>query len=203
MKSLTAFLCLLAALTAISCKSKPKVAPLNDVAPPVFRVNVDTTRGPVIVEVTRANAPLGADRFYNLVKAKYFDGARFFRVVPGFIVQFGVAADPKVTDAWDVPIHDDPVIVGNVRGTLTFAAAGPDSRTTQLFVNLGENQRLDNRPDHFASFGKVVSGMDYIDRIYSGDAEKPQQDRIEKEGNAYLEKEFPHLDFIRTARIAE
>lgn len=204
MKSITVSLCIVAVLSAFSCsKPGPKVAPASEVAPAVFRVNMDMSRGPVIIEVTRANAPLGADRFYNLVKAKFFDGARFFRVVPGFIVQFGVAADPKATAAWDVPIHDDQVVVGNARGTLTFAAGGPDTRTTQLFINLGENQRLDNRPDHFASFGKVVSGMDYIDRIYSGDGEKPVQDRIEKEGNAYLGTEFPNLDYIRTARIAE
>lgn len=202
MKPSIVSVCMIAALTAFSC-SKPKVAPANEVAPTVYRVNMDMTRGPVIIEVTRANAPLGADRFYNLVKAKYFDGARFFRVVPGFIVQFGVAADPKLTEAWDVPVHDDPVLMSNARGTLTFAAAGPDTRTTQMFINLVDNQKLDNRPDHFAPFGRVVSGMDYIDRIYAGDGEKPQQDRIEKEGNAYLEKEFPNLDYIRTARIAE
>lgn len=196
--------CVAVALTAFSCaKPKPKVAPANEVAPAVFRVNMDMTRGPVIIEVTRADAPLGADRFYNLVRAKYFDGARFFRVVPGFIVQFGLAADPKLSAAWDVPIKDDPVLVSNSRGTLTFAAGGPDTRTTQLFISTGENSKLDNRPDHFAPFGKVVSGMDYIDHIYAGDAEKPAQDKIEKEGNAYLEKEYPHLDYIRTARIAE
>jgi len=189
MKSPVLILCALAALTAVSCsKPKPKVAPLNEVAPPVFRVNVDTTRGPVIIEVTRANAPLGADRFYSLVKSKFFDGARFFRVVPGFIVQFGMNADPKVHAAWDAPIKDDPMV---------------DTRTSQLFINLGENQRLDNRPEHFAPIGKVVSGMDYVDRIYAGDGEKPQQNRIESEGNAYLEKDFPHLDYIRTARLAE
>jgi peptidyl-prolyl cis-trans isomerase A (cyclophilin A) len=204
MKSPVLILCALAALTAVSCsKPKPKVAPLNEVAPPVFRVNVDTTRGPVIIEVTRANAPLGADRFYSLVKSKFFDGARFFRVVPGFIVQFGMNADPKVHAAWDAPIKDDPMVASNTRGTVTFAAAGPDTRTSQLFINLGENQRLDNRPEHFAPIGKVVSGMDYVDRIYAGDGEKPQQNRIESEGNAYLEKDFPHLDYIRTARLAE
>jgi len=192
------------ALTALSCrKPAPKVAPLSEVAPAVFRVNVDTTRGPVVIEVTRTNAPLGADRFYSLVKAKFFDGARFFRVVPGFVVQFGMNADPKVHAAWDVPIKDDPVVVGNDPGTITFAASGPDTRTSQVFFNLGQNQRLDNRPEHFASFGKVVSGMDYVERIYPGDREKPKQELIEKEGNAYLLREFPHLDYIRTARLAE
>ncbi len=204
MKSLLVFLCALAALSSLSCtKPVPKVAPRNEVAPPVFRVNVDTTRGPVIIEVTRANAPLGADRFYSLVKSNFFDGARFFRVVPGFIVQFGMNADPKVHAAWDVPIKDDPVVLGNARGTVTFAASGVDTRTSQMFINLGENQRLDDRPQHFAAIGKVVSGMDYVDKLYSGDGEKPKQNLIEQEGNKYLEREFPHLDYIRTARLAE
>jgi peptidyl-prolyl cis-trans isomerase A (cyclophilin A) len=151
------------------------------------------------VEVSRVSAPLGVDRLYNLVKAKYFDGARFFRVVPGFVVQFGLAADPKVTDAWDVPIQDDPVLVSNKRGTLTFATAGPDTRTAQLFINLGNNERLDAQ--HFSAFGRVVDGVDIVDQIYSGDGQKPEQPRIEKEGNAYLEKEFPNLDYIKTASI--
>lgn len=200
------FFCILASLTAFSCSKPPqeqsKTAPASEPAPAVFRVNIDTTRGPVVVEITRANAPLGADRFYNLVKTKFFDGARFFRVVPGFIVQFGMAADPKVHAAWDVDIQDDPVVVSNTRGTLAFAAKGPNTRTSQMYISLGENgPKLD--PQGFAAIGKVVSGMDYVDRIYSGDGEKPQQDRIEKEGNAYLEKEFPNLDYIRTARLAE
>jgi peptidyl-prolyl cis-trans isomerase A (cyclophilin A) len=203
MKSPTVSLCLLAALTSFSC-SKTKVAPASEVAPATFRVNVDTTRGPLVIEVTRADAPLGADRFYNLVKAKFFDGARFFRVVPGFIVQFGLADDPAVTAAWDVPVKDDPVLVGNSRGTIAFAAAGPDTRTTQMFINTGDNRaKLDGQASHFATFGKVVSGMDCVDSIFSGYAEKPQQDRIEKEGNAYLSKEFPSLDYIKTARLAQ
>jgi cyclophilin family peptidyl-prolyl cis-trans isomerase len=205
MKLSTILLAILAALTLFSCSKptpKPKVAPSNDTAPATFRVNLDTSRGPVIVEVNRAEAPLGADRFYNLVKTKFFDGARFFRVVPGFVVQFGMAADPKLNADWDVPIQDDPVLTSNVRGTVTFAAAeDPNTRTTQLFINLGDNQRLDAR--RFAVFGKVVSGMDYVDRIYSGDGEKPQQSLIEKDGNAYLEKEFPNLDYIKTAHIAQ
>jgi peptidyl-prolyl cis-trans isomerase A (cyclophilin A) len=192
-----------AALTAFSCsKPAPKVAPANEVAPAAFRVNLDTTRGPVIVGVERANAPIGADRFYNLVKAKFYDGARFFRVVPGYVVQFGLAGDPKLSAAWNVPIQDDPVTLSNSRGTLTFAATNdPNTRATQMFINLADNQGLDAR--RFAVIGKVVSGMDYVDRIYAGDGEKPEQDLIEKDGNAYLEKEFPHLDYIKTARIAE
>jgi peptidyl-prolyl cis-trans isomerase A (cyclophilin A) len=181
-----------------ACAQKPT----NETAPATFRVNIDTSRGPVVIEVTRADAPIGADRFYNLVKAKYFDGARFFRVLPGFMAQFGIAADPALTKTWDVPIQDDPVKTSNVRGTLTFAAtAAADSRTTQMFINFADNSRLDSQ--RFAPIGKVVSGMENVDQIYSGDRENPDQSRIEAEGNAYLEKEFPHLDYIRTARIAQ
>ena len=181
-----------------ACAQKPT----NETAPAVYRVNFDTSKGPVVIEVTRADAPNGADRFYNLVKAKYFDGARFFRVLPGFMAQFGIAADPATTKTWDVPIPDDDVKTSNVRGTVTFAAtAAPDSRTTQMFINFADNSRLDGM--RFAPIGKVVSGMEAVDQIYAEDRERPDQSRIEAEGNAYLEKEFPHLDYIKTARIAE
>ena len=144
--------------------------------------------------------PKGADRFYNLVKAHYLDGARFFRVIPGFMAQFGLAGDPAVSKTWDVPIQDDPVKASNVRGALTFAATGaPNSRSTQLFINFGDNSRLDSQ--RFAPFGKVVSGMENVDQIYSGYGESPDQGRIEAEGNAYLDKEFPRLDYIKTARL--
>src|SRR5580700_5967475 len=176
--------------------------PTNETAPATFRVNFDTSRGPVVIEVTRADAPIGADRFYNLVKANYFEGVRFFRVIPGFMAQFGLAADPAMSKTWDVPIQDDPVKASNVRGTLTFAATGaPNSRSTQLFINFGNNSRLDGQ--RFAPFGKVVSGMEFVDQIYSGYGEQPDQGRIEAEGNAYLEKEFPRLDYIKSARISQ
>ena len=176
--------------------------PTNETAPATFRVNLDTSRGPVVIEVTRADAPIGADRFYNLVKAKYLDGARFFRVIPGFMAQFGIAADPATTKAWDVPIEDDPVKTSNVRGAVTFAqTSAPNSRSTQLFINFGDNSRLDSQ--RFAPFGKVVSGMENVDQIYSGYGEMPDQGQIESEGNAYLDKDFPRLDYIKTARIAE
>jgi peptidyl-prolyl cis-trans isomerase A (cyclophilin A) len=190
MKSSAVCLCIFAALTAASC-SKVVPPPPNETAPATFGVVLDTTRGPVQVEVTRSEAPIGADRFYNLVKAKFFDGARFFRVVAG---------DPKVNAAWNVPIKDDPVLISNTRGTLCFAAeSAPNTRSTQLFINLGNNQRLDAQ--RFAVFGKVVSGMDAVDHIYSGYGQKPDQGRIEKEGNAYLQQDFPSLDYIKTARI--
>jgi peptidyl-prolyl cis-trans isomerase A (cyclophilin A) len=182
----------------VACGQKP----VDEKAPDTFRVNLDTSRGPVIIEVTRSDAPNGADRFYSLVKAKYLDGARFFRVVPGFMAQFGIAADPALTKVWNVPIQDDPVKTSNVRGAVTFAATGePNSRTTQLFINFGDNGRLDSQ--RFAPFGKVVSGMENVDQIYAGDGERPDQSQIEAEGNAYLEKTFPRLDYIKTARIVQ
>jgi peptidyl-prolyl cis-trans isomerase A (cyclophilin A) len=174
----------------------------NETAPETYRVTLDTSRGPVVIEVTRADAPVGADRFYNLVKANYFEGVRFFRVIPGFMAQFGLAADPAVSKTWDVPIQDDPVKTSNVRGAVTFAATGaPNSRSTQLFINFGDNSRLDSQ--RFAPIGKVVSGMENVDQIYSGYGENPDQSRITAEGNAYLEKEFPRLDYIKSARISQ
>ena len=176
--------------------------PANQTAPETFRVNLDTSKGLVVIEVTRANAPNGADHFYNLVKAKYYDGARFFRVVPNFMAQFGLAADPAVTKTWDVPIQDDPVKTSNVRGAVTFAqTSAPNSRSTQLFINFGSNAFLDGQ--RFAPFGTVVSGMENVDQIYAGYGERPDQGRITDEGNTYLQKEFPNLDYIKTARIAE
>jgi peptidyl-prolyl cis-trans isomerase A (cyclophilin A) len=176
-------------------------APTNEKAPETYHVNFDLSTGPVVIEVTRSLAPIGADRFYNLVKAKYFDGARFFRVIPNFMAQFGLAADPKMSQAWDVNIQDDPVKTTNARGTLTFAATGaPNSRSEQLFINFADNKFLDGQ--RFAPFGKVISGMENVDKIYSGDRENPDQGRATAEGNAYLLKTFPKLDYIKTARIA-
>ena len=189
----------IALLLAASSACAQKVT--NETAPETFRVNLDTTKGPVVVEVTRSLAPLGADRFYNLVKAKFFDGARFFRVVPNFVVQFGIAANPAATKAWDVKIQDDPVKETNARGTIVFATSGPDTRTAQLFINLVDNARLDGMG--FAPFGKVISGMENVDQITSQYGEQPDQSQIEAQGNAYLEKEFPNLDYIKTARIAQ
>jgi peptidyl-prolyl cis-trans isomerase A (cyclophilin A) len=167
-----------------------------------YRVLLETDKGPVVITVDRHLAPRGAQRFYELVKAKYFDGARFYRVVPGFVVQWGAAADPAVTKKWDVTIADDPVTGSNRRGTVTFAATGqPNSRTTHLFINLGDNARLDAMG--FAPIGQVSSGMNVVDRIYSGYGEAPDQAQIAAKGNAYLVKEFPRLDYIKTARIEQ
>jgi cyclophilin family peptidyl-prolyl cis-trans isomerase len=165
-------------------------------------VNLDTSKGPVVIEVTRNLAPIGADRFYNMVKAKYFDGARFFRVEPGFVVQWGIAANPETTKAWDVPMQDDPVKTSNVRGTITFAATqAPNSRSTQVFVNLADNSRLDAMG--FAPFGKVVSGMEAMDQINPEYRSTPDQQAAEQQGNSYFEANFPRLDYIKTARIAQ
>lgn len=191
-----------AAIALAACSgSRAQQTVANEKAPATYRVNFDTSRGPVVIEVTRDLAPNGADRFYNLVKAKYFDGSRFYRVVPGFMAQWGAAADPAVSKAWDVKIDDDPVKASNERGAITFAASSaPNSRTTHMFINFVDNARLDGLG--FAPIGKVVSGMENVDQIYAGDGERPDQDQIKEDGNAYLAKEFPNLDYIKTARLA-
>jgi peptidyl-prolyl cis-trans isomerase A (cyclophilin A) len=173
---------------------------LTEVAPAVYNVRFDTTAGPFVVQVTRAWAPKGADRFYNLVKNGYYDSSRFFRVVPNFMVQFGINGDPKIQAAWrEATITDDPVTQSNKRGFITFATRGPNSRTTQVFINFADNSRLDRQG--FAPFGQVASGMDIVDKINAQYGERPEQGRIQEEGNAYLAKEFPKLDVIQKASI--
>ena len=175
-------------------------------APAVFSAKFTTSKGDFVVEVTRAWSPRGADRFYNLVIYHFFDGAAFFRVLPGFVAQFGISPRPDVAHVWeDAKISDDPVTQTNARGTLTFATAGPNTRTTQLFINLADNTNLDSMG--FSPFGKVVSGMDVVDKFYSEYGEGapngngPDQGRIQHEGKAYLEKSFPLLDTIKIAVI--
>jgi peptidyl-prolyl cis-trans isomerase A (cyclophilin A) len=173
---------------------------LKEVAPATFRANFETSAGVFVVEVTRAWAPKGADRFYNMVKYGYFDGARFFRVVPNFIVQFGIHADPKISAVWrEANITDDPVTQSNRRGSLTFATSGPNSRTTQLFINFRDNAGLDSRG--FAPFGQVVAGMEFVDKINAEYGEAPNQGLIQSQGNAYLTKSFPRLDYIKKATV--
>jgi peptidyl-prolyl cis-trans isomerase A (cyclophilin A) len=168
----------------------------------VTKVRFETTEGSFVVEVHPEWAPRGAERFLRLVKERYYDGAAFFHVVPGFVVQFGIAADPSVTSRWeDETIPDDPVVKSNTRGMVTFATAGPDTRTTQIFINYGDNSNLD--PRGFAPFGVVVSGMQIVDRISSVHGESPVQDMISRRGNAYLTEQFPELDYIRNARIVK
>jgi peptidyl-prolyl cis-trans isomerase A (cyclophilin A) len=180
-------------------------AALNEKAPDVFRAKFETSKGDVIVEVHRAWDPTGADRFYNLVKNAYFDGCRFFRVVPGFIVQFGMHGDPEIGGVWRTAyMKDEPVEVGNTRGTLVYAkpASPADRRTTQLFINLGDNSRSLDRQG-FSAFGKVIEGIELVDAITAEYGQRPNQAMIAKEGNAYLQREFPNLDFIKKATLME
>ncbi len=178
-------------------------ASLHAKAPDLFKVQFTTTRGDFVAEIHREWAPLGVDRFYNLVKNGYFTNASFFRVVVSprpFIVQFGLNANPAVNKAWaHANIKDDPVMGSNTRGTLVFATAGPNTRTTQLFINLNNNAPLD--ASGFAPFGTVTEGMDVVDKIYPNYAERPDQQRITEEGDAYLVKEFPMIDKIKLAKI--
>jgi peptidyl-prolyl cis-trans isomerase A (cyclophilin A) len=175
-------------------------------APDLFKIKLDTSKGPVVVEIHRDWAPIGADHLYELVKHGYYDGARFFRVLPGFMAQFGLAADPAVTKKWvNARLPDDPVTQHNTVGMLTYATAGPASRTTQLFINMADNSRLDAQG--FAPLGTVISGMDAVMSLYSGYGEGapngagPDQQTITSQGNEYLQAHFPMLDFIKTATV--
>jgi peptidyl-prolyl cis-trans isomerase A (cyclophilin A) len=169
-------------------------------APDSYKVQFTTTKGNVVIEIHRDWAPLGADRFYNLVRNGFFTDVAFFRVVPDFIVQFGLGANPAINKVWEhANFRDDPVKESNKRGTLTFATAGPNTRTTQLFINLKDNAPLD--PQGFAPFGTVVEGMDVVDKIYPGYGQRPDQGRITAEGKAYLDKNFPQLDRITAAKV--
>jgi peptidyl-prolyl cis-trans isomerase A (cyclophilin A) len=176
-------------------------ASLHAKAPDLFKAQFTTTKGDFIVEVHRDWAPLGADRFYNLVRNGFFTNAAFFRVLPGFMAQFGMSANPTVSKAWEnANLKDDPVKGSNTRGMVTFAKTSlPNSRSTQLFINFGNNARLDS--DGFAPFGTVTEGMDVVDMIFSGYGERPDQGRITEEGDAYLVKNFPMLDKIKVAKV--
>ena len=175
-------------------------ATLTAKAPADFKARFTTSAGDFVVEVHRDWAPLGADRFYNLVRRGFFTNASFFRVVPGFVVQFGLNADPAVNKAWhQAIIQDDPVKHSNQRGTLVFATAGPNSRTTQLFINFADNHRLDTMG--FAPFGEIVEGMEVVDKIYAGYGEQPDQGLITQQGDAYLSHNFPKIDKIKFARV--
>lgn len=177
-------------------------------APDVFKVVFDTTQGVIVVEVHREWAPLGADRLYNLVKIGFFDDVAFFRVIDGFMAQFGYHGDPAVIDVWkDAAIKDDPVVKSNKRGFVSFATSGANSRTTNLFINTADNTRLDSMG--FAPIGQVIEGMKVVDALFSGYGEGaprgmgPGQGRIRAEGNAYLKASFPKLDYIKSARIED
>lgn len=184
----------------------PASPSLAEQSPPQYHVQFETSRGPFVMEVNREWAPLGADRFYNLVRHGFYDGARFFRVLPDFVVQFGIPGDTALSQIWsEQHIQDDPVVQSNRRGYVSFAMAGPDTRTAQVFINLAENQRLDAMG--FAPFGRIVEGMEIVQSLFAGYGEGPprgsgpDQDLIEREGTPYLEREFPLLDYIQRARL--
>jgi peptidyl-prolyl cis-trans isomerase A (cyclophilin A) len=181
-------------------------AALNEQAPPTYKARFDTSKGVFVVEVRRDWAPNGADRFYNLVKNGFYDNVRFFRVIKGFMVQFGINGDPKISAVWrEARIRDDAVKQSNKRGYITFATAGPNTRTSQVFINFGDNAGLDQQG--FAPFGQVVSGMDVVDVLNSEYGEGaprgrgPDQGRLQQEGNAYLAKDFSRMDFVKKATI--
>jgi peptidyl-prolyl cis-trans isomerase A (cyclophilin A) len=182
-------------------------ANLHEQAPDVYNVKFETTAGDFVIRVTRAWAPNGADRFYNLVLHHFYDGASFFRVLPGFMAQVGISAYPRVAQTWaQASIKDDPVTKSNKRGYVTFAMAGKNTRTTQIFINYGDNgSSLDSQG--FSPFGQVTDGMKVVDKLYSGYGEGapsghgPEQGLIVNRGRAYLEQSFPKLDSIKTATL--
>jgi cyclophilin family peptidyl-prolyl cis-trans isomerase len=189
--------------TGAARRSLLRPSSLNEKAPEVYRTKFTTTKGDFVIEVTRAWAPLGADRFYNLVKYGFFTDASFFRVVPGFVVQFGIPAKPAIGRAWaHANIQDDPVKQSNIPGYVTYAATGaPNSRSTQVFINLRDNSSsLDGQG--FSPFGRVVDGMDVVQKLYSGYGENgPDQGRLTNEGKPYADKDFPQLDSIKSAVV--
>src|SRR5665647_80442 len=197
---------ILAFVVALVCAAPALAQVPSEQAPASYKVKFETSKGAFVLQVTRAWAPLGADRFYNLVKSGFYDNVRFFRVISGFMVQFGISGDPAVMAGWrDAPIKDDPVTQSNKRGTITFAMAGPNTRTTQVFISFADNDRLD--ASGFSPFGRVLSGMDVVDKLnpeYGEGAPRgrgPDQSRMQREGNAYLTKEFQRLDFVKKATI--
>jgi len=194
------------AAPALAQSNLSNPAALTEQAPATYKAKFETSKGTFVIQVTRAFAPVGADRFYNLVKNGFFDDTRFFRNISGFMVQFGLNGDPAINAKWRVArIQDDKVTQHNTRGMITFATSGPNARTTQVFINFADNSQLDGMG--FAPFGKIVSGMDVVDKLYSGYGEGapngsgPDQNRIQMEGNAYLTKSFSKLDYVKKATI--
>jgi peptidyl-prolyl cis-trans isomerase A (cyclophilin A) len=210
-RSIVAFGLALGMLAAPALAQSPNLAnpaALTEQAPATYKVRFDTSKGPFVIQVNRAWAPHGADRFYNLVKNGFYDDVRFFRVISGFMVQFGINGNPQVSARWrEANIPDDPVKTSNARGTISFATAGPNTRTTQVFINFGDNARLD--ASGFAPFGQVVSGMNVVDAInaeYGEGAPRgrgPDQGRLQMEGNAYLAAQFKRMDYVKKATIAK
>jgi len=209
----TSFFLSLSLGLALAQDAKPAATPafsdpakLTEKAPDTFQAEFDTTKGKFTVEVTRSLSPNGADRFYNLVKSGYFKDIAFFRVIKGFMCQFGIHGDPAISAKWrSANIQDDPVKGSNTRSTITFATAGPNTRTTQFFINFADNVNLDGMG--FSPFGKVTKGMDVVDKINGEYGEGapggrgPNQGRIQQQGNAYLKKDFPNLDYIKSVTL--
>lgn len=196
------------ATPASSQGSLANPAALNERAPASYKVKFDTSKGVFVIEVNRAWAPNGADRFYNLVKNGYFDNVRFFRVISGFMVQFGINGEPALNSKWrEARIPDDRVTQSNKRGTITFATSGANSRTTQVFINFADNAGLDGQG--FSPFGRIVTGMNVVDALNAEYGEGapsgrgPDQGRAQMEGNAYLTKSFPRMDFVKKATIEQ
>jgi peptidyl-prolyl cis-trans isomerase A (cyclophilin A) len=198
------------ATTATKSTTAAKKAPTRNLldpstmkskAPETYKVKFVTTQGDVIIQVTRAWAPIGADRFYNLVRGGFFNGAAFFRVIPGFMAQFGINPDPKVSAVWsNENIVDDPVKESNKRGYVTFAkASAPNTRSTQVFINYKTNDFLD--PQGFAPFGEVIEGMENVDKFYSGYGGNPDQGALQQLGKSYIDKNMPKVDLIKMATI--
>jgi peptidyl-prolyl cis-trans isomerase A (cyclophilin A) len=169
-------------------------------APEVFKAKFTTTQGDFVIQVTRAWAPIGADRFYNLVRGKFFDGGPFFRVIPGFMAQFGLSPNPAVSAVWrSQDLTDEPVKQSNKRGFISYAKAGPNTRTTQMFINYGDNSRLD--ADGFSPFGEVIEGMDVVEKFNSEYGGSPDQGAIQQLGKSWLDKNMPRVDSVKTAVI--
>lgn len=211
---------LLLALGSLSgCGRLPRLPsePGTAVAPDSFHVRFDTSEGSFTVASSRAWSPRAVDRFYELVRRGYYDQVRFYRVIEDFVAQFGYAADPAVTESWESrTLPDEPVRLGNTRGTVSFARGGANSRAAQLFINLRDNTPLDRMgpftpdgPIGFPAIGRVIEGMEVVDSLYSGYGEGwpegrgPAQDSTGLQGNAYLMRAFPELDYIETARVVE
>ena len=210
-RSIPSILALAGTLSFLACE--PAYNPmlltpdaLTETAPDVFQARFETSKGDFVVEVHRAWSPMGADRFYNLVANGYYDNVRFFRVIAGFMAQFGMHGDPEVSAAWqEQRIVDDPVVQSNTRGFVSYAMGGANTRTTQIFINFGDNSRLDAMG--FSPFGQVVEGMEVVDQINSEYGDTPPRGRgpsppsIHARGNEYLDAEFPNLDFVTRATI--
>ena len=199
---------LFGAALLLASGAAPTPEALKETAPETFYARFETTKGTFVVQVNRAWAPNGADRFYNLVKSGFYDGQRFFRVVKGFVVQWGIHGDPATAAAWNsARIPDDPVQEKNATGTITFAKGGPNSRTTQVFINLSDNRRTLDKAG-FAPFGVVVEGMDVVKKLYAGYGDMVSQGgrgvdttKLYQEGTPYLDREFPKLDRIVKASV--